>query len=434
MEPDFELTEKNTEENGLGDIWTRFSRYWPLLLFLTLICCGAAWVYLQLRAPLYEAKATVLIKDEKKGVDESKMVEGFNQLSGTKIIENEIEVIGSRSLMAEVVKKLRLYAPVFTEGKWRPYSAYITSPVRIEMKDPSKIRETDKINFTFDKDQSKIIIGIDSFQLNQWVETKYGTLRFIPNNLADSINLRPFYFSLLNPKRVTTDQMKRLQVNSSNKLSTVIDLRIVEPVAELSEDILNTLISTYDKAAIKDKNILADSTLSFLDERLKHVSRELDSIEKRTQVYRSDKDVIDIGSQGKLFLENVSANDQKVSEMNMQLAVLDEVEKYVRSKDALSEIAPSALVVNDPLLSQRLEKLYLAEMEYEKLKQNTAPNNPLLISVTNQIDRIKPGVLESIRNQKKSLEAGKNNLNTTNGKYNTLLQTVPQKERELIEF
>ncbi|MES1223993.1 MAG: polysaccharide biosynthesis tyrosine autokinase, partial [Bacteroidota bacterium] len=150
--------------------------------------------------------------------------------------------------------------------------------------------------------------------------------------------------------------------------------------------------------------------------------------------YRSDKDVIDISSQGKLFLENVSANDQKVSEMNMQLAVLDEVERYVRSKDALAEIAPSALVVNDPLLSQRLEKLYQAEMEYEKLKQNTAPNNPLLISVTNQIDRIKPGVLESIRNQKKSLEAGKNNLNTTNGKYNTLLQTVPQKERELIEF
>ncbi len=440
MEPDFDLSENTKEEDGLGDIWTRFSPYWPLLLLLLALTVGGAWLYLQYKAPLYEAKATVLIKDEKKGVDESKMVEGFNQLSGTKIIENEIEVISSRSLMAEVVKKLQLYAPVYVDGKWRPVAAYDFSPVKIEAQDPGSIHEAKRVNFIVNEQKSTIDIGHLSYPLNEWVETPYGILRFNTTKLIGEpdtnviSNNHSFYFSLLNPKRVTASLMKKLQATSSNKLSTVIDLRIQNEVPELAEDILNTLINTYDRAALKDKNILADSTLGFLDERLKHVSHELDSIEKTMQNYRADKDVIDISSQGKLFLENVSANDQKVSDLNMQLAILDEVESYVLSKDAKGDLAPSTLIVNDPLLSKRLENLYTAELEYDKLRKNTAENNQLLVSVVTQIDRLKSGVIESIRNQKKSLEAGKNNLLSTNSKYNELLQTVPKKERDLIEF
>ncbi|MGC4036279.1 MAG: polysaccharide biosynthesis tyrosine autokinase [Chitinophagaceae bacterium] len=438
MEPDFDLTVKNKEDNNFRSIWSRFLPYWPLLIILIALCVSGAWLYLQYQTPLYEAKATILIKDEKKGVDESKGVEPLNQFEGTKIVENEIEVITSRSLMTEVVKKLGLYAPVYVDGKWRPIPAYDFSPVKVELQNPDALKETPRVSFWYNAEASKVIIGVDSFPVDKWVASKYGMIRFAKRKeITDSTannNSVSYYFALINPRKVTGAIAKKLEATSSNKLSTVIDLRVQNEVPSLSEDILNTLISSYDRAAIKDRNLLADSTLSFLDERLKRVSHELDSIEKRTQNYRSDQNAVDISSQGKLFLENVSANDQKVSEMNMQLAVLDEVEKYVQSKDLSSEIAPSALVVNDPLLAKRLDALYAAQAEYEKLKKNTAENNQLIVSIVSQIERIKPSILESIRNQKKSLEAGKNNLLSTNSKYNSMLQAVPQKERDLIEF
>jgi len=174
--------------------------------------------------------------------------------------------------------------------------------------------------------------------------------------------------------------------------------------------------------------------MAFLEDRLASVGRDLNVIEKKMQDYKSSKDAINIGSQGQLFLENVSDNDRKASEVNMQLAVLDQVEKYVSSKTDNSEIVPSTLLVNDKLLAQRLDKLSQAEMEYEKLRKNTGENNPIAVSITNQIDRLRSGILESIKNQKASLQAGVANINSTNEKYNKILQAVPQKERELIEI
>jgi capsular exopolysaccharide synthesis family protein len=73
-------------------------------------------------------------------------------------------------------------------------------------------------------------------------------------------------------------------------------------------------------------------------------------------------------------------------------------------------------------------------LEYEKKKGTTAENNPLLSSVGDQINSIKPGILENIQNQRRGLQASKSNLASTNSSYTNVLQTIPKKERDLIEI
>ncbi|HTM93134.1 MAG TPA: polysaccharide biosynthesis tyrosine autokinase, partial [Flavisolibacter sp.] len=160
----------------------------------------------------------------------------------------------------------------------------------------------------------------------------------------------------------------------------------------------------------------------------------LDSIERKLQEYKSSRGAYDISSQSKLFLDNVSNNDNKLSDINIQLSVLNQVENYVTSKSSSGAIVPSTLGISDPLLSQLLDKLYDLELQHEKLKRTTAENNPLLVSVTDQITKIKPSILENIRSQRKSLEASKVNLSATNGSYSSILQTIPQKEKDLVNI
>jgi capsular exopolysaccharide synthesis family protein len=135
-----------------------------------------------------------------------------------------------------------------------------------------------------------------------------------------------------------------------------------------------------------------------------------------------------------LFLENVSANDQKISEINMQLAVLDQVENYVQSKENKGGIVPSTMGVNDLVLSQLLNKLYETELEYEKIKNIEAANYPTVVSLVDQIEKLKPSILENIKSQRTSLEAGKANLIATNTTYSQSLGSMPEKERELIDI
>jgi capsular exopolysaccharide synthesis family protein len=88
----------------------------------------------------------------------------------------------------------------------------------------------------------------------------------------------------------------------------------------------------------------------------------------------------------------------------------------------------------DPMLNQMLGALNNAELEKEKLKKTVAENNPILIAVSDQIIKIKDNIYRNIIDQRKNLEATKNNLSQTNTNYNSLLQAIPTKERELLEI
>ena len=81
-----------------------------------------------------------------------------------------------------------------------------------------------------------------------------------------------------------------------------------------------------------------------------------------------------------------------------------------------------------------VEELYNSEIQYERLKKTTAENNPILISLKNEIDKIKPSILENINSQRKTLEAGRDNINETSTKYASMLRTIPLKERQLLEI
>lgn len=425
--------EAATEKNVISQLWFKYFPYWPLfIIFLILSVVGAKYK-LSKTTPLYQATATMLIKDEKKGVDDNKLMQEMNQLSAKKIIENEIEVLKSRELMDEVVKNLHLYARVYQKSKSKDISAYTTSPITIQAMNPDSLGVANEVFFTYDSAKKRVIIGNLSYPANEWVNTKYGILKFSSRPVS-SMPVDPLFFSLSSPKYVSPSFLDGLSVASASKLSSVVNLKLMDEVPQRSEDVLNGLISAYNNAAVKDKNKLAASTLQFVDERLAIVGKDLTEIETKMQQYKSNQGAIEISSQGQMFLQSVNANDQKMGDVNNQLAVLNQVENYVRSKDNTGGIVPSTVGVNDPLLTDLLTRLYDYELQYDKLKPTTAENSPILLSINDQINKIKPSILENINNQKKNLEASRSNLYSTNNRYSSQLNALPKMERDLLEI
>jgi tyrosine-protein kinase Etk/Wzc len=121
------LNRKNNDEkstNILGKIIFLYVPYWPVFLVLFCFFGLAAWLYLKYTTPIYETTARILINDERKGAEEPKSLETFNKLSGKTIVENEMEVFKSKSLLLEVVNHLKLYAPVSQEKSFKTISVY----------------------------------------------------------------------------------------------------------------------------------------------------------------------------------------------------------------------------------------------------------------------------------------------------------------------
>jgi uncharacterized protein involved in exopolysaccharide biosynthesis len=417
-------------ENVISQLWSKYSPYWPLFAFFMIVAILAVRFYLRNTVPIYETTSTILIKDEKKGEDDSRIIESLNLLSTKKIIENEIEVLKSKDLMMQVVKRLHLYAPVYEQGKRRDVPAYASSPISIEAYNPDSLIETEKVFFTYDAASRKVTIENRQYSLNQWANTPHGTLKFTQQNGKSQ---GPLYFSLVNPKVVAFALVDNLEVTAANKLASVINLTLRDEISKRSEDILNELIAVYDNASLREKNKLADNTLTFLDERLGIVSHDLDSIESKLKQYKSSTGSVDISSQGTLFLQNVSANDQKLGDVNNQLNTLDIVENYVKSKDISGSI-PSTVGMTDPTLPQLLNKLYEDQLQYEKLKRTMGDNNPAVLNQKAEIEKIRPGILQNIESQRENLQSSRDNLNAINNRYSSILQTIPQKEKDIVEI
>src|SRR5690606_7040184 len=98
----------------------------------------------------------------------------------------------------------------------------------------------------------------------------------------------------------------RLQVNLTDKNSTLIELALQDPVREKARDILDRLIRQYNQEAIDDKNQVSLSTAEFIEERLDIISEELDSVESGKEEFKTENRLTDIQSESQLFIENAS--------------------------------------------------------------------------------------------------------------------------------
>ncbi|HEY8734330.1 MAG TPA: GNVR domain-containing protein, partial [Puia sp.] len=398
--------------------------------------------------PVYESTASILIKDEKKGQEDSKMEELLNLFNTKKIVENELEILRSNDVINEVVTQMKLYAPVYTESGWHGMvkrSGYITCPVIVEASDPRAITPVKKVYFTVSPDTNRVEIAGTLYPISQWVTSPWGTIRFVKNP-ARKTNISAigdttdklsgdvkYFFSLVNITNETEALLENLVTTPTSKQSSVITIKIKDPVPERGEAIITSIVNAYNMNAIRKKSEIATNTLNYIEDRLRNVKSQLDSVESSIQRYRNRTGIVDISEQSKLYLQSMAANDQQKNKMKIQMNILDDVQGYLETKNDAGSIVPSTFEISDPTLTQLLEKLHTSQSEYARLRKTTAENNPILSSIQNEIEKTRSDVLEAIKSQKANLLSSSTYVNQISNRDSAMANAIPQKERELVE-
>jgi uncharacterized protein involved in exopolysaccharide biosynthesis len=75
------------EESLIVQLLVKYMPYWPLFAFLLVLTLASSISYIRYTAPKYLATASLIIKDEKKGNEESKFLESLNMINAKKIID-----------------------------------------------------------------------------------------------------------------------------------------------------------------------------------------------------------------------------------------------------------------------------------------------------------------------------------------------------------
>ncbi len=128
-----------SEDLSVGDLFYKFVPYWPVFAGLLMVSLFSAWLFLRYKTPVYLTTASILIKEDKTSNPGQQMLDAFDLFGTKKNVENEIEVLKSKTLMQEVVENLHLYAPITIVGRVTSQSGYVASPIIIEAQSPDSI-------------------------------------------------------------------------------------------------------------------------------------------------------------------------------------------------------------------------------------------------------------------------------------------------------
>jgi tyrosine-protein kinase Etk/Wzc len=430
--------EKSSSIKLISSIAFRYLPFWPVFLVTIITCLTVSYLYLKYQTPIYDANATILLKDQSSGGSNTGVLEALGVSGSTKKVENEIEVIKSRTLLQQLVRDMGLYAQIYSKGHFHDVVIYPT-PIKFIATYPDTLQNSPNIPISFKYISSDNCIDLNGkkYPLGVPVVTPYGEFTILLSKQTAPLFAAvkgEFYLQVRSIKSAANNLSGSLSVVSAAKESSLIGLKLTDQVPLRSEDILNNLIKIYNTAGINDKNLTTANTLYFIDKRLVFVNKDLSAVEDTMQRYRTKEGIVSLTDEGKAYLENVQHVDESMSQIQIQLDVLDEVEKYIVKKGGLKGIVPSTVGVSDPLLNQLLSQLYNNELDLNRQSQISGENSPGIISLKQQIDQLRSSLLENVHALRQNLLATQNRLQSQVNKSSYLLRGVPQKERAMLEI
>ncbi len=422
-----------TDQTNIRAILLRYVRNWPWFLVSVAVALGGAYVYLLYQQPIYRTQASLLIKDEKKGAaDAGELMKQLDIFGQQKLVDNEIEILKSYTLMNKIVGDLNLDVKFFEPTTFGKREVYGDVPIKFIIEQPKPELYKEKLTISF-PENNIVRINDHNYPVNQSVETPYGRLRFFASRPI--IKGEQQFIAQVSPRAQTVESyLKNLKTETTSKQSTVILLTLEDAVPAKGEAILNRLIDEYNSAAVEDKNKTAANTLKFLEERLGLVSGELQNVEKNVAQYKTSQGITDLSAQAQSFLQTVQQNDAQLSEVNIKLGAIDDVDRYINSRSSERTGAPSTAGLNDPVLLGLITKVSELELERERLARTTSEQNPMLQTLESQIKSIKSNIRENVQTTKAILTTSKNQLTATNRKMEGVIRSIPQKERSLIDI
>ena len=460
-ETDFNEAQESKEENiDVKELLFKYLIHWPWFVGAVVACLIAAWVYLYISTPVYNISATVLIKDDKKG-GSAGMLSGLESLgldgmiSSSQNIDNEIEVLRSKTIVKEVVEDLGLYISYADKDEFPSRNLYKTSPVQVSLtpQEADLLEKPMIVEMALQPQGSldvNVKIGDDEYQkhfekLPAVFPTNKGTLAFFQT--LDSIlpskksseeivgverTVRNITAVINKPLAVAKGYCGSMTIEPTSKTTSVAVISLKNSNVQRGKDFINKLLEMYNINTNNDKNEVAQKTAEFINERISIISKELGSTEKDLESFKRGAGITDLTSDAQIALTGSAEYEKKRVENQTQINLLQDLQKYMRNEGY--EVLPSNIGLQDVNLAAAINRYNDVLVERKRLLRTSTENNPTIINLDTSIDAMKENVQVSLDRVLRGLYITKADLDREANRYSRRISEAPGQEREFVSI
>ncbi|WP_349825484.1 GumC family protein [Bacteroides ovatus] len=446
--------EQSEEQFNIQEILFRCLVHWPWFVFSVIVCIACAWGYLRLTTPVYNISATVLIKDDKKGGGTSVSSElermgldGFVSSSGN--VDNEIEVLRSKSLSEEVVNNLGLFVTYMDEDEFPKKELYQTSPVLVSLTP----QEADKLPGRMEVAMTLQPTGVVDVQMKVGDKeyrkefeklpavfpTDEGTVAFFVNNdtlsavRPESVTKERHITAFINrPFSVAKGYASSLSIAPTSKTTSVVVISLKNTNPRRGRDFINKLLEMYNINANNDKNEVAQKTAEFIDARIGIISKELGSTEQDLENFKRTAGITDLSSEAQIALTGNAEYEKKRVENQTQINLIVDLQKYLQGSEY--EVLPANVGLQDGGLVGAISRYNEMLIERNRLLRTSTESNPAIVNLNTSIRAMRSNVQATLDATLKGLQITKADLDREASRYSRRISDAPTQERQFVSI
>lgn len=448
------LNESDEEKINYQEFLFRYIIHWPWFAASILICLIAAWGYLYFQIPVYQVSASIMIKDDKKGGNSgSADLENLGLggvITSAQSIDNEIELLRSKTILKEVVNGLELYITYYDEDEFPKREMYKTSPVVVNLtaQEADKLPSAVLIDMQLSSNGGldvNLKVGLDEYnkrfdKLPAVFPTNVGTFGF---TLRDSLlngqvegqkDVRHISAVVSQPFGVAKGYQWALTIAPTSKATSVATVSLVNTNIQRGQDFINQLMEVYNRNTNNDKNEVAEKTREFINERIKIINEELGNTEEKLETFKRNAGLTDISSDAQLAVSGNAEYEKKRVENGTQINLVRDLAKYINNPSNEYEVLPSNIGLTDYGLTTQLERYNELVIERKRLLRTSTENNPMIINLDMSIRAMKSNVKTAIDGTLQGLLIVKADLDREANRFSRRISDAPGQERQYVSI
>ena len=450
--------EAEPEKIDIQEVLFKYIIHWPWFVGAVLVCLIGAWIYLRMATPVYNISATVLIKDDKKGGNTGGMA-GLEELglsgliSSSQNIDNELEVLRSKTLVKEVVNQLNLYVSYTDEDEFPSKNMYKTSPIIVSLtpQEAEKLSDPMIVEMLLYPQGSLdvgVTIGDKEYQkhfekLPAVFPMDEGTLAFFqsPDSLmankdtteeSSAQNVRRITAKINSPMKVARVYCENLTIEPTSKTTSVAVISLKNSSLQRGQDFINQLLEMYNRNTNNDKNEIAQKTAEFIDERIDIISKELGNTEANLENFKRNAGITDLTSEAQIALTGNAEYEKKRVENRTQISLLEDLRKYIRGNEY--EVLPSNVGLQDAALVATIERYNEMLVERKRLLRTSTENNPAIVNLDTSIRAMKSNVQATLDGTLQGMLITKADLDREANRFSRRISDAPGQERQFVSI
>ena len=321
--------------------------FWPWFIAAYLLQMLGSYLYLRTADRVYEANSQLQIK--KTESDPTSFLTGGMDLFGfDKVnVENDIAVLTSQHILSQVVARLDLQTKVYTIGRvnevLRYNDTYTENLGAIEFKNSNT---TGVWDIVIANKKATITTRDSIFNINpgEVFENKDITL-----TLNDSLFLEDQTFSIRRSSlnKTVANLRKNLTAVPASKQGEIVNLNFKGVNQSRNQAILNTIMQVLAEDQVNDKRKISEVSIDFIDERLKGLTKSIDTISQNTIAYQMASGIFDPAAQTGNALTNIIKGQEEAFTIGIQLEIAKGLLEKLQSQEGYHSITRKCGIDNE---------------------------------------------------------------------------------------